>query len=484
YDSLPRTTGAKTAELLANELSHSEMVELVQAPAGEKPAASAGSNPTPARDASILDEARGKALSADDHLKKLRFKQAADDLEKAIELYERQHAHIDFNDLVEAYLSLAVARFRLNQEEEGEKLLATVVRLDPERKLDGEKYPPVFTRIHEKMAKKVKKAERGAILVEPSSAGATVFIDGREIGKAPVLIKDVLKGTHYVRVAPPGGAVWADRVDADAGKTVEVRPQLGGGGNNELLATMSRNVLDEGVVAKAVAIAEKAGADYVVLGGVHREGDKIIANSHLLRVQTRKVCALQRVVFDEAMIGAGIEIYKVGADLTSKVELFGAAESLPTKVSRDALPPAGQTTGPVVAEVSQATPPSRGPVTREVSRDEERTVVRRGPAGGDAETERKIVLRASDPAQSDIPRKETERTNPEFRSITARPGGEGLPGGDAIVPDDEKKNEGSGNAWIWIAAGAAALVAGGATGGFLYYRAATQPVTGTATVNW
>jgi hypothetical protein len=122
--------------------------------------------------------------------------------------------------------------------------------------------------------------------------------------------------------------------------TIKIAPDLGstGGPVPELVGLLARNLIDELVISRAVALAEQAPADFVVLGGVHKEGDAVVVSSHLLKVASRKTCLLQRVVFDLEMLGAGIEIYKVGADITNKLEVFGDEERLPAKVARDACP--------------------------------------------------------------------------------------------------------------------------------------------------
>lgn len=476
YDTVPATTGAKTAELLRTQLGRVDQVELVQMPEDVATTPAVG----PTRDEAKLTEARKRVASADELLKKLKFKQAATELEKAIALFEAQHAFIEFNDLLDAYLSLAVARIRLNQEEEGEKLLATVVRLDPDRTLDPEKYPPVFIRMFERSAKKVKRAERGSLLVEPATAGATVFLDGREVGKAPLLIKDVIKGAHYLKVQPRGGKLWADGVVIESGKQATVRPQLGesNGVASELAAIMSRNVIDLALLERVAAIGRKAGADYVVLGGVHREQEKVIANTHLYRIKTGRLCMLQRVVFGEAMDDAGSELARVAADVRAKVELFGTPVTLPTRVSRDALAPAGHSS--TVAEVSQGgqADGGRGPVARDsIVRVERRE-------GGEADPDRRQLERGVEALVDDRPRRSAASEPGAVREITALSVSDGLTGADLVVPKDERDDDPSRSTWIWIAAGAAAVLVGGATGGFLYYRAATEPVTGTATINW
>lgn len=455
FDSLPAETGVKTAEFLNTELRGSEQVQLVTLDPKLFEAAPQQANPAPVRDDAKLTEARERTAKADDFIGKLKFRQAVEELDKVVALYESQHPHIDFSALVEVYLNLAVARFRLGQDDEGEALLAQVVRLDPERRLEAEKYPPVFIRIFESTAKKVKAAPRSAIRIDTTAQGATVVLDGREIGKAPLMIKDVIKGAHYLRVIPAeGGEAWAERIEAAPGDVVRLTPSLpsAGGPLGEIVALMSRNIIDQAVVEKAAAVGEKAGADFVVLGGVHKEANQIVVSSHLLRVAQRRVSLLQRVVVDQAMLGAGIEIYKVGADIANKVEIAGEAESLPAKVARDALGSAA------VAEVTSTGDKLAG------STGGKPAIVRRGTEGA-------TTIVVQDPPRTEV------------RNITAT--GEPNLFGEPTDPSRRPDTISSKGAptWLWVVLGVAVL-GGAAGGGYFYYSQATKPITGAGPVSW
>ncbi|HCF58682.1 MAG TPA: hypothetical protein DFS52_11905, partial [Myxococcales bacterium] len=195
---------------------------------------------------------------------------------------------------------------------------------------------------------------------------------------------------------------------------------------------MSRNIIDQAVVEKAAAVGEKAGADFVVLGGVHKEANQIVVSSHLLRVAQRRVSLLQRVVVDQAMLGAGIEIYKVGADIANKVEIAGEAESLPAKVARDALGSAA------VAEVTSTGDKLAG------STGGKPAIVRRGTEGA-------TTIVVQDPPRTEV------------RNITAT--GEPNLFGEPTDPSRRPDTISSKGAptWLWVVLGVAVL--GGAAGG-------------------
>ena len=75
-------------------------------------------------------------------MKRLRFKEAVKRYRKALADYEANLVYLDdFSRLVDTRVDLAVALFRTHQENEGEHLLAEVIALDPDKKLDPQTVP-------------------------------------------------------------------------------------------------------------------------------------------------------------------------------------------------------------------------------------------------------------------------------------------------------------------------------------------------------
>jgi hypothetical protein len=178
---------------------------------------------------------------------------------------------------------------------------------------------------------------------------------------------------------------------------------------------------------------------------------------------------LQRVVFDQEMLGAGIEIYKVGTDITNKLDVFGEGEKLPAKVARDALAPSGG--GKVVATVSvgAAPPPEPTPVP-----EGDRVVHKDTPKATPVE-DKPVVAK-------------TEKTDkPEVRKVTASSGEpEMIPIVEPLGPGEERKAQAASGSktWIWIVVAVVVVAAGGGVGAYFGIREGTKPITGTGTITW
>ena len=65
----------------------------------------------------------------------------------------------------------------------------------------------------------------GQLHVRTSPPGATIFVDGQQLGTSPIILSDLPSGRHQVRAAMPGyeGTIRYIRITADASEIVEWR---------------------------------------------------------------------------------------------------------------------------------------------------------------------------------------------------------------------------------------------------------------------
>jgi hypothetical protein len=60
-------------------------------------------------------------------------------------------------------------------------------------------------------------AETGTLLVESRPPGATVFMDGRAVGRTPLNVPDVKAGDHGVRLELAGHRQWTTSIKVVGG---------------------------------------------------------------------------------------------------------------------------------------------------------------------------------------------------------------------------------------------------------------------------
>ena len=329
--SLPAAFGVRTAKLIAGELKAQKKVEVVDGPSVT---ATGGAAPLDARaQAKAIGQAERQASKADAAMKRLRFKEAVKRYRKALADYEANLVYLDdFSRLVDTRVDLAVALFRTHQENEGEHLLAEVIALDPDKKLDPQRYPPLFRRTYQGIKKKLLSLTRCASSVVSTPAGADVFFDGKKVGKTPLLLKNMVRGLHFVKVVAPGAAPYATRIQASVASVAKVDASLAGsvsGPAADLVNRMARGRIDGRVLRTLGRIASTAGADYAIIGGVRRASDAYAVRSWIYDVHHHKLAELPDMSFDVDMLGAAIEVYKGAAKIADAVSSFPEPVELP-----------------------------------------------------------------------------------------------------------------------------------------------------------
>ncbi len=101
-----------------------------------------------------------------------------------------------------------------------------VLALNPEAVPNPEIYNPPMIKRWQQIAARYNAAGRGTLVIEaPEGEPAVVEVDGRYRGLAPLTMKDVLLGQHYVRVSRAGSLPWGQRVVVGK-KATRIAPTL------------------------------------------------------------------------------------------------------------------------------------------------------------------------------------------------------------------------------------------------------------------
>lgn len=443
------SSASKFTSLVVEELkTRGDVVELAAPPATRAPAPAE-------RPAAAKRGPSAEALGALDAGRKafedLRFEDAVGSLKKGIAGMLADPATADYEAVTDAWVKLAAAAFRMGDEKEAKTGLTDLARFAPEYALPPG-YPPVFLREFEKAKKRVAKLPKASVSIE-GPAGATAFLDGRDLGMVPVLEENVPAGVHYVKVEGPKGERFGQAVET-SGAAVKVLASFGGGEGRTPVVSRGAvadpavaATIDEGTQGRLSAYAKAANAEYALVGYVYKTSDsQLTAGAALFSAKKGAFAALAPVSFDPEVLTANTESFKLGDELTKRLTQFGASASLPLNLASRAAR-AGTS---VAARTDTAT-----------GSPDEVVVAAPRPT--------KVVL---------VPREPPPPVDPVVTGPEVTTGG-GEPMAPAVRPALKP--------WIVIAvaAGAAVLAAGVTTG----IMAATstgpfKPVTGTVTATW
>jgi|GEM_PF-2131038 len=249
-------------------------------------------------------------------------------LKKAIRYMDGNGESIsDLAMLSEAHILLATAYFQDGEEDEADDNLSKAIHYAPQRKLSPRKYPPIFIRSYERAKFNVLRRPRARLEIK-SGKNAQIFLDGRPMGKSPLLLKDVLPGNHWVRAQSPGEDPIVKRLLVRSRKTIAVNLGEADGAEaasapaetSGLVGAVSINEVTRSHVAQVQAVGRKRRVDFVLVGGINKSRTAYNVHSVLVNVKTGDVGRLTSVAFDLDLLTAQIEVYKLADDIREQCQ--------------------------------------------------------------------------------------------------------------------------------------------------------------------
>ncbi|MGC8928309.1 MAG: PEGA domain-containing protein [Myxococcota bacterium] len=327
YQSVTLDVANQFTELLTNEMKNADSLQAIEGPKIVTKKKAGLSEPNIDRDAIM----RGieKAKVGIEEIKNQEYEKAIKPLKDAIQILEKNILYLeDTSVLTDAYLALSVAYFGTGMEDEGETYIRKCIRLDPYKEISPEQYPPLYLRIYDGIRKQTFQLPRGSIKVTSNPSGAVIFVDGKQVGTTPALLKEIIKGEHYIRVERSQEVPFYKTVNVVPNQTIEINVDFSGeeegGSGPEYTAanSLKNNRIDSATRDALVQVANKQQADFVLFGGIIKNDNNYQINSFFMKVKTTEVVQTMSLTIDVDMLGASIEIYKLVEELTKKIESF------------------------------------------------------------------------------------------------------------------------------------------------------------------
>jgi tetratricopeptide (TPR) repeat protein len=304
---------SRTTDLLREKMRQSKEVILQNGPL-VIPKELSKQSPVSDRDLKLADTLR---QDGEAKYRQLRFDEAISSLSTAMNKYEHSLALIaDFESVAQTLLMLAVCHFREDHEDQAKEYLAKRILLNPTLALDPEQYPAMFRTLVYSVRSKLAIKSRGELEILANTDGATIYLNGREVGITPIILKNLLPGDYYLRVNKHGLQPWARKVTVVSSHRETARAVLGGvekdtGPLAEIADAVRANVLTRTTLNKIQAYGKTLKANYMVVGGVHQVGNKYQVSSLLVRIADKHVCALPAIQLHSELLGAHTEVHNL-----------------------------------------------------------------------------------------------------------------------------------------------------------------------------
>lgn len=244
----------------------------------------------------------------------------------------------DPEDYILAHHQLARALMWAAQDAPAKKVLDEAARMGPSFELPVKEYSRLYRRWFRDIAKKVVDDKRGELFVKSGLPGAKVFLDGREMDVAPVLLQKTVPGKHLLTAMVDGVPTYGGVVDVKSGKkttfTVSFGGSVGGDSVGDVADAIAANALPSSAVKSAVQAGKAAGAKFVVAGGMAKDEDHFNVHTMVVDVNKASVKHLKVVDFDLELLTAEADVFQIVAAVDEAVKKFDGAPSLKTIENR------------------------------------------------------------------------------------------------------------------------------------------------------
>ncbi len=220
-------------------------------------------------------------------------------LGQAVSLYQRTGPLLsDGNELEAALALLGSALVLRGSADEAESTFVELLTLDPGFQL-GEA-PPAVDRIFERAVARIDQSPTGEVEIYSTPPYAAVFLDGRFEGVTPLVLTDVVAGTHYLRVEKLGYTMYGAPLQISGGQRVTAQTRLSslvrGAELRDLAARAVVEADGDGMGGHTRELGRQLLADVLVVVAVHQSGQDATFTGAVYDARTGARTATERAV--------------------------------------------------------------------------------------------------------------------------------------------------------------------------------------------
>lgn len=261
----------------------------------------------------------------------------------ALKAFEVSAAHIENGDqLGQLFGYLGLAFLRQKKTSLAVDSIESAYAIDPTLKLERLPLPRKLKRVVLQSGRRALRRRKARITVQVVPAGAWVFLDGDEKGKAPYVIKDVLPGRHYFAARHKGHHSRSVVINVKPGsrRTITLRlpdatPRFKTGKGlahaflSEIQKRLSAGLVDKRIKPLASQFAKRVKADFLVLGAVSRaQQGGYLLRSYLFRRSDAKMVELDSYRFDGELLNLATGTSKMADAATNATSNFPATRDI------------------------------------------------------------------------------------------------------------------------------------------------------------
>ena len=286
-----------------------------------------------------LKKADNLLWDAKEQMGKGKYYRAAAAFKKAMKLYESRFAVlVDFNKYVDAALGVSLAYFYAGQAFEAERALKRVLSHRPDLILDKRKVPKEALEILSRLQQHQGSAALTQVRVESTPPGAEVFIDGIRAGVTPFQARNMVRGTHVVRLVMEGHESYAKSITM-SGKGHAIKARLKAIKTKEESAPTFRSpeplvtLLQQGKLGArffrtAAQVSAFYGLDHIVMGYARKNKERYEMATFIWEAERNRIAELDWISLDPELSDMQVNLLNLESQVLSGLAAFPTSREL------------------------------------------------------------------------------------------------------------------------------------------------------------
>lgn len=220
-------------------------------------------------------------------------------LGQAVSLYQQTGPLLgDLGELRTALTYLAASLVLRGSADEAESTFVELLTVDPSHTLVG--FPPTVERVFERAAARIDATASGGVEIYSTPPYAGVYLDGRFEGVTPLVLEDVVAGTHYLRLEKLGYTIHGAPLQIAPKQRITSQTRLAsltrGAELRDLAARSVDEVTSAGMGGHTRELARQLVADSVIFVTVTQSGRDAAFVGAVFDARAGERVATERVV--------------------------------------------------------------------------------------------------------------------------------------------------------------------------------------------
>ena len=266
------------------------------------------------------------------------FEAAVAAFDEMMRLFEENIGEVrNWNMLADGLLRLGECQFKAGNERLARETLHRVLTIRPELNVDPAQTGQAFAALAEEIREDVAERNAGDLDVSVSNVEGTIFVDGMEVGTAPVTVGDLAPGEHFVVAVAPTGEVAGRAVVVERRRGAEVELTISSiailedeaedeSGEPVYVRSLRREVRNDHVSDTLLPylqeLTTRQGVDYVILGAVVADPVGYVAHAFIYRAEDGRFAPIDAQAFDAELANVTVNVYAFSQEISGAVRSF------------------------------------------------------------------------------------------------------------------------------------------------------------------